>query len=309
MQVQFLDVTKTVSRKILRKLNTISDFIGFAVSKFRQAKIYFGHGTDNAWDEAFYLILSTLHLSGDIDSVRLDAKLTTVEKQTVLKTIQRRIKERIPTAYLTQETWFAGLSFYVDERVLIPRSPLAELIQKLFSPWIKPGKVKRILDIGTGSGCIAISCAYAFPNAKIDAVDVSPEALKVAAINCTKHNVANRVQLLQADLFGASKDVTYDIIISNPPYVGSAEMQELPKEYLHEPKGALLAGKNGDEIIVKILKKASKHLSEHGILVVEVGNSENVVLQKYPHLPFIWLEFERGEGEVFLLMAHQLKML
>ncbi len=288
-----------------KQLNTIRDFIRFAVSQFGQAQIYFGHGTDNAWDEAVYLILHTLHLPQNIDASVLDAVLMTSEKQAILKIINRRVKERIPAAYLTQEAWFAGLSFYVDERVLIPRSPMAELIQKRFTPWVDPKKVKRILDIGTGSGCIAISCAYAFPNATIDAVDISPRALKVAAINCAKHNCTKQVRLLQSDLFSALKNATYDIIISNPPYVGKAEMQLLPKEYRHEPSGALLAGKNGDEVIEVILKAAPKHLSSAGILVVEVGNSETVVLQKYSHLPFTWLEFEEGEAEVFLLTADQ----
>lgn len=300
---------KRIQRKTntFKELDTIRDFIRFALSQFGQAQIYFGHGTDNAWDEAVYLILHTLHLPQNIDHSMLDAKLTTSEKQAVLKIIKQRIEEHIPAAYLTQEAWFAGLSFYVDERVLIPRSPMAELIQKRFAPWIKPEKVKRILDVGTGSGCIAISCAYAFPNAKIDAVDVSVGALKVATINCEKHNVTKKVRLLKSDLFGALKNRTYDIIISNPPYVGKAEMQLLPKEYHHEPSCALLAGKDGDEIVAAILKEAPKHLTPRGILVVEVGNSEPVVLQKYPHLPFTWLEFEQGEGEVFLLTADQLK--
>jgi len=309
-----MSIKKNIQRKskssanILNELNTIRDFIRLAVSQFIQAQIYFGHGTDNAWDEAVYLVLHTLHLPQNIDQAMLDAKLTTSEKQAVLKIIGRRIKERVPAAYLTQEAWFAGLSFYVDERVLIPRSPMAELIQKQFAPWIDPEKVKRILDIGTGSGCIAISCAYAFPNATIDAVDISKAALKVAAINCAKHNRTKQIRLLQSDLFGALKNTTYDIIISNPPYVSRAEMQLLPQEYRHEPSGALLAGKNGDEIVEVILKEAPKHLSPDGILVVEVGNSEPVVLQKYPHLPFTWLEFEKGEAEVFLLTADQLRI-
>lgn len=297
-----------IKKNILKELNTIRDFIRFTVSQFGRAQIYFGHGTDNAWDEAVYLILHTLYLPQDIDHSMLDGALTTNEKQDVLKIITKRIKDRIPASYLTQESLFAGLSFYVDKRVLIPRSPMAELIQKRFSPWIEPEKVKRILDIGTGSGCIAISCAYAFPNAIIDAIDISSDALKVAKINCTKHNLTKRVRLLQSDLFNALKNETYDIIISNPPYVGRKEMKLLPAEYLHEPSCALLAGKNGDEIVEKILQEVPKYLSPDGILIVEVGNSEPVVLQKYPHLPFTWLEFENGEAEVFLLTADQLKI-
>lgn len=296
-----------IKKTVPKELNTLRDFIRFAVSKFNHAKIYFGHGTDNAWDEAVYLILHVLHLPQNVDSTMLDAKLTNSEKKAVLKIIDQRIKKRIPAAYLTHEAWFAGLPFYVDERVLIPRSPMAELIKKCFAPWIEYKNVKRILDIGTGSGCIAIACAYAFPDAKIDAIDISKDALKVAAINCAKHNVKKRVQLLKSDLFSALKNNIYDIIISNPPYVGQKEMRSLPKEYYHEPTSALHAGKTGDEVIERILKDAPKYLSPHGILVVEVGNTEPVVLQKYPHLPFTWLEFEEGEGEVFLLTADQLQ--
>ena len=293
-----------MSKKITEKLITIRDCINFAEGQFKTVSIYFGHGTDNARDEACYLVLSILCLPCDVD---LDTELTTAEQQIVIRAIQRRIQKRVPTAYLTQEAWFAGMPFYVDERVIIPRSPLAELIQNYFAPWIKPEKVKRILDIGTGSGCIAISCAYAFPQAQVDAVDTSEAALEVARINCVKHDVQHRVRLLKSDLFSTVQDETYDIIISNPPYVSCTEMQTLPQEYLHEPQCALLAGERGDEIIARIIATAAKHLTAQGILVVEVGNSESEVLQKYPTLPFIWLEFTAGEGEVFLLMASDLK--
>ena len=236
----------------------------------------------------------------------LSAALTNQEKQELIAILDRRITKRIPAAYLTKEAYFAGLSFYVDERVLIPRSPVAELIQKRFAPWLDADKVVRILDIGTGSGCIAIACAYAFENAKIDAVDISPDALAVAKINCDKHNMTDRVRLVPSDLFSALQGETYDVIISNPPYVSSADMQLLPQEYLHEPNGALLAGNEGDEIVEKILHQAPEHLTKDGILIVEVGNSQPVVLQRYPHLPFTWLDFEQGEAEVFLLNAEQL---
>ena len=284
-----------------RTLITVRDCINFAEGQFKT--VYFGHGTDNARDEACYLVLSILRLPCDVD---LDTELTAAAQQVVIRAIQRRIQERIPTAYLTQEAWFAGMPFYVDKRVIIPRSPLAELIQNSFAPWIKPEQVKRILDIGTGSGCIAISCAYAFPHAHIDAVDNSEVALEVARINCAKHDVQQRVRLLKSDLFSAVQGETYDIVVSNPPYVSCAEMQTLPQEYLHEPQCALLAGEQGNEIITRIIATAAKHLTAHGILVVEVGNS-SVVLQKHPTLPFIWLDFTAGEGEVFLLLAQHLK--
>ena len=290
----------------MASLNTIRDFIHFAVTQFNKKQTYFGHGTDNSWDEAVYLILHALRLPLDSDQTVLNKKLTACEKQAVLKIINNRIKERIPAAYLTKESWFAGLPFYVDKRVLIPRSPIAELIETSFVPWMEPKKVSKILDIGTGSGCIAIACAYAFPKAKIDAIDISQGALKVAAINCTKHKVTKKIRLLKSNLFEKLKGKTYDIIIGNPPYVGCAEMKTLPKEYYHEPKMALLAGIGGDEIVVKIIENAVKYLSPRGILVVEVGNSAPMILQKYPHLPFVWLEFERGEAEVFLITREQL---
>lgn len=288
------------------KLETLADFVNFAVRQFSHNKIYFGHGTDNAWDEAVYLILHALCLPVDIEQVVLKKKLTACEKKAVLKIIASRIKKRVPAPYLTAEAWFAGLPFYIDKRALIPRSPLAELIAKHFLPWVNPRKILRILDIGTGSGCIAISCSYAFPRAKIDAIDVSAAALKIAAINCSRHKVTKKVRLLKSDLFAKLKGQTYDIIISNPPYVGKEEMRLLPPEYYHEPKLALLAGCGGDEIIKRIIKDAANYLSPQGILVVEVGNSAPLIMQKYPQVPFVWLEFAHGEGEVFLLTREQL---
>jgi len=285
-------------------MNTIENLIHFAVTQFKQNKLYFGHGADNALDEAVYLVLSALHLPPDSDQKILARKLTDEEKKKVTDLIDDRIKKRTPVPYLTNEAWFCGLPFYVDERVLIPRSPIAELIEARFSPWVDPEKVTRILDVGTGSGCIAISLAYAFPDAKIDAIDLSDDALDVAKINCEKHQVTNRVRLLKSDLFAGLTDEAYDIIVANPPYVGSQEMEELPKEYYHEPGEALLAGKNGDEIVARIIKNAAKHLSPKGVLVVEVGNSAPLIVEKYKDLPFVWLEFEHGEGEVFLLQKY-----
>lgn len=281
-------------------IDTVGDLIHFAAAEFKGNKLYFGHGTDNSWDEAVYLVMSLLHLPAIVSELVLQRKLAPDEKKAALKLIDER-KKRVPTAYLTHEAWFAGLPFYVDERVLIPRSPLAESIIQRFTPWVDPKKVLRILDIGTGSGCIAIACAKAFPRAKIDAVDVSLAALEVAQINCVRHRVTKRVRLLASDLFSGVSGETYDIIISNPPYVGRMEMQSLPQEYYYEPKTALFAGKNGDEIIARILQDAANYLSPTGILVVEVGNSASLVMQKYQHLPLVWLEFEYGEGEVFLL--------
>jgi ribosomal protein L3 glutamine methyltransferase len=295
----------------IEKLNTIRDFINFAVKQFKKSRIYFGHGTDNALDEAIYLILHVLELHQNtmqyINNAILNTVLTAKQKNAVLKIIRRRVEERIPAPYLTHEAWFCGLPFYVDKRVLIPRSPLAELIQNYFAPWINSKKIKRILDIGTGSGCIAIACAHAFPKIPVDAVDISSGALKVAAINCASYKLTKQVHLIKSNLFAALKNKKYDIIISNPPYVSKNEMEILPKEYAHEPNIALLAAKNGIEIITRILQEAAKYLAPKGILIVEAGNSAPIIIEKYPHLPFTWLEFEHGESEVFLLTKEQLK--
>ncbi|MDR1012384.1 MAG: 50S ribosomal protein L3 N(5)-glutamine methyltransferase [Coxiellaceae bacterium] len=293
---------------MLTSLNTIGDFINFAFTEFKRKKICFGHGTTNAWDEAIYLVLSLLHLSCNSNAKTFNKRLKVDEKQIVFAGIKSRIEKRIPTAYLVKEAWFLGRSFYVDNRVLIPRSPVAELIARRFAPWIKTEKILRILDIGTGSGCIAISLAYTFPNAIVDAIDISFDALEVAAINCVRHKMTNRVRFLQSDLFEKLQGEKYNIIISNPPYVSRKEMRKLPQEYVYEPEIALFGGKDGCDLIIKIIENASKYLASEGILVVEVGNSANNVIKKYKYLPFIWLEFERGDSEVFLLIKEQIQL-
>jgi len=288
------------------ELKTIRDFIRIAITRFNTANLYYGHGTDNAWDEAIALVLHTLHLPHDIDPRLLDARLTLDEREKIGTLIDTRVEKKIPVPYLTHEAWFSGLSYYVDERVLIPRSPIAELIENHFQPWIDPDGVHRILDLCTGSGCIAIACAKTFPDAEVDASDISKDALAVAKINVLRHAVEDQVYLHESNLFSNLPPKKYDVIVSNPPYVSAQEMSELPKEFQHEPELALAAGTQGLDIALHILREASAYLAPHGIVIIEVGNSEYALAEQFPDVPFTWLEFERGGGGVFLLTAEQL---
>jgi ribosomal protein L3 glutamine methyltransferase len=292
--------------EVNHELSTLRDYIRFAFSQFNAAKLYYGHGTDNAWDEAFYLILTALHLPPDTSSTMLDAKLTMVERRNLSELIFRRIDERIPAAYLTKKSWFAGYPFYVDQRVIIPRSPLAELIEHSFSPWFTLKEPCEILDLCTGSGCIAIACALAFPDSHVDAVDISADALEVAAINIRDYHLAQQVQLIQSDLF-ENLNKKYDLILSNPPYVSEQTYASLPKEYKYEPEIALKTREEGLEIVKRILKHALKHLRPKGVLIVEVGNAEQSLIKQFPTVPFLWPDFERGGEGVFLLTYEQLK--
>jgi ribosomal protein L3 glutamine methyltransferase len=295
-----------IQQEIGEEMVTIRDCIRWAVSHFEAEELYYGHGTDNSWDEAVALILHALHFSPTVDSHILDARLTRRERLEIAELLKRRIQDRIPLAYLTHEAWFGLLKLYVDERVLIPRSPLAETIENQFSPWINPDRVTRILDLCTGSGCIAFACAFAFPEASVDAVDISAAALEVAEINRQNLQQTEAVRLIESDLFSHLAGERYDIIISNPPYVDAADMAALPAEYKHEPALGLAAGEDGLVIVKSILKQASHYLTPHGILIVEVGNSEEALIDAYPDVPFTWLEFERGGGGVFMLTAKQL---
>ena len=267
--------------------------------------MFFGHGTDNAEDEAAALVWYAFDLPYPATPKIYARRIGSRAQARIEALVRRRVDERIPAVYLTGQTWFAGLPFHVDRRVLIPRSPIAELIERRFSPWVDPAGVRRILDIGTGSGCIAIACAKTFPKSRVDAVDISSEALAAAARNVRRHRVGRRVRLLKSSYFSALEGQTYDIIVSNPPYVGTRELDALPPEYAHEPRMALAAGRRGLDSVRSILSGAGRHLARGGILVVEVGNSEGAVKRAFPGLPFTWLEFERGGGGVFLLNADQ----
>ena len=286
---------------------SVRELIERSARRLRRARVFFGHGTDNARDDAATLVLHALGLPNDGNNAVYSRRVSAAGRTRAQALLTRRIRERIPAVYLTGITWFAGLPMHVDERVLIPRSPLAELIERQFVPWVDPRQVTRILDVGTGSGCIAVACAKSFPRARVDAVDISPQALEVAEINVRRHRLSRRVQLVRSDHFSAIGARTYDIIVANPPYVGEREMRGLPPEYRHEPRMALAAGRQGMDCVRVILGEAGRHLSPRGILVVEVGNTETAVRRAYRDLPFTWLDFQRGGGGVFLLTAQQLR--
>jgi ribosomal protein L3 glutamine methyltransferase len=278
-----------------------------AVRRLRRAKVFYGHGTDNARDEAFALVFHVMKLPHDAPPGALKRAASRAQVARFEDLLARRIDERLPLPYLTHESWFAGLPFYVDERVLIPRSPIAELIERRFAPWVEPGRVRSVLDMGTGSGCIALACAKAFPRARVDATDIDAGALEVAAINRRRLRLTRRVRLLASDHFQELSDDSYDIIVSNPPYVGEREMRGLPREYRHEPRHALASGREGLDSVAIILRSAAHHLRPLGLLVVEVGNTERALMRAFPRVPFTWLDFERGGGGVFLLTREQLE--
>nr|WP_298721575.1 50S ribosomal protein L3 N(5)-glutamine methyltransferase [uncultured Steroidobacter sp.] len=285
---------------------TVAQLISFAAERFAHAELWFGHGTDNAVDEAAELVFFAAGLRHDEADEVYGQTLKAAQRTKALGLIERRIRERVPAAYLTHRMWFAGHEFYVDDRVLVPRSPIAELIEAQFRPWIDPARVRRILDIGTGSGCIAIASALAFPKAKVDAADLSPDALAVTRKNIERHGVQQRVRAVRSDVFDSLQDESYDVIVSNPPYVGDDELASLPEEYRREPVMGLHGGSDGLDIVHRIIDQAAAHLRPQGILIVEVGNSEDALVAARPRMPFTWLEFERGGGGVFLLTREEL---
>lgn len=288
-------------------LITVRDWLRFAVSRSNEAKLFFGHGSDNAFDEAAYLILHTLHLPLDRLEPFLDASLTHGESEEVQAVIERRVRERIPAAYLTNEAWLGAHRFYVDERVIVPRSFIAELLNEQLAPWVEnPDDVGHALDLCTGSGCLAILAALAFPNADVDAVDLSKDALDVAAKNVADYGLADRVELIESDLFAALDGRSYDVILSNPPYVNAESVAALPPEYQAEPALALGSGEDGLDATRQILAHAKQHLNPGGLLVVEIGHNRDALEAAYPALPFTWLDTESGDQFVFMLRREDL---
>jgi len=285
---------------------TVAAVLERSTRRLARARLHYGHGTASAGDDAAALLWHVMGLPLPAPPSVYRRRVPALALRALEQLLRRRIRERMPVVYLTRRCWFAGLPMYVDQRVLIPRSPIAELIERRFSPWIEPARVRRILDLGTGSGCIAIACARAFGRARVDAADVSEAALAVARINIRRHRLSKRVRALQSDHFAGLAGASYDIIVSNPPYVARRLLGGLPAEYRHEPRLALAAGADGLDSVRIILREAAAHLKPGGILIVEVGDSERALRRAYPRLPFTWLAFERGGGGVFLIGREQL---
>jgi len=294
-----------MAASVTGELTTLRDWVRWGASRFNAAALTFGHGSDNALDEALALVLHAVSLDHDLPEDYLDCRLTGAEREAIEGLFRRRIEERVPAAYLIGRANFAGLEFEVNEQVLVPRSPIAELIEEGFAPWLDADRVRSVLDLCCGSGCIGIACAYAFGEALVDLADISEPALEVAARNIDRHGLDDRVRAVRSDLFEALAGERYDLVVSNPPYVSLDELASLPDEYHHEPPLALEAGEDGMDVVARILANAGDYLSPGGVIVVEVGASAGLLLARYPSVPFLWLDFERGGDGVFLLTAEQ----
>ena len=302
------DLIETIAQdQVHNDLHSIKDYLRWAYSCFNRADVFYGHGQDNGWDEALQLVLSALHLPLDVPDDLFDGRLALSEKQAIIHLIKERLGRRVPVAYLTNSAWFCGLEFYVDERVLIPRSPIGELIQQGFGGLLK-NSPKRILDMCTGSGCIAIACAEQFPEAEVDAVDLSFEALDVAEFNIERHQLTHRVFPIRSDLFTQLPQDQYDLIVTNPPYVDLDDIEDMPEEFRHEPMLALEAGEDGLVLVKRILAQAGEYLTKNGVLICEVGNSMVHLIEQYPTVPFKWIEFKQGGDGVFALTKPQLDL-
>lgn len=296
-------------KQSVETLSTPRDLVLWAETQFNDANLFYGHGTDNALDEAVLLVFHAFCFPFNVSDEKLDTPASATDRSTALELIRKRIETRKPASYLINKAWFLGKEYYVDERVLVPRSPIAELISDQFSPWVVASEVKNILDLCTGSGCIALGCAEYFPDAHVVGSDISKDALEVAEINKQQHEVGSRVEFVESDVFNIMPQKQFDIIVSNPPYVDALDMASLPDEFKHEPSLGLEAGPDGLEIVHRILQQAGKFMADKGILVVEVGNSQEALVEAYPKVAFTWLEFEYGGDGVFLLTAAQVKEL
>jgi ribosomal protein L3 glutamine methyltransferase len=294
---------------LVKSLRTIADYIRYCFSSMNKEAAFCGHGFDNAWDESVGLVLQVLDLPWDFDREMWSCRVSKEERALLASAIERRVNERVPTAYITSKAFFCGLPFYVDDRVLVPRSPISELIERGFAPWLIEAP-RRVMDLCTGSACIGIACAYAFPESQIDCLDISSDAIAVACTNVEKHAVGDQVTLYQSDVFDALPQEwygTYDLIVSNPPYVDQQDIDSMPVEYHKEPMLGLASGEDGLDITRRILRQAAKWLSSTGVLIVEVGNSWEALEEAYPDVSFTWLEFERGGHGVFMLAAAELQ--
>lgn len=296
----------TSTSRDLSALTTVRDLVRWGASRFTEAGLAFGHGTDNALDEAFHLVLHALHLPADVPAIYLEAHVTISEREEVVALLERRFVDRVPAAYLIGRILFCGLEFKVSPDVLIPRSPIGEMIEARFSPWIDEPP-QRVLDLCTGSGCIGIACAWTFPEAQVDISDVDAAALKVARSNIAQHGCEDQVTPIQSDLFNGLKGAVYDLIVTNPPYVPAEEWRALPDEYHHEPRLALEAGDDGMDLVERILREAPEHLAPGGLLVCEIGGSQEEFDARFPGIPVIWPEFSRGGDGVFLISREALK--
>jgi ribosomal protein L3 glutamine methyltransferase len=292
---------------MLQPLTSLRDFIRWGSSEFRRHQLSFGHGFVSAFDEARYLTLHALSLPFDWPEEYFDAVLTRPEREQVIEVLQLRVDSRRPAAYITNQSWFCGLEFYVDERVLVPRSPIAELINNGFEPWIDSSRVQRILDLCTGSACIAIAAQYALPEAEVCASDISADALEVAAINCERHALGDHITRYQSDLFDAIPQQQFDVIVSNPPYVDAEDMAGLAKEFTYEPEIGLAAGSDGLALVDRMLIQAADYMSEHAVIFIEVGNSQAAMMEKYAFIPMTWIEFELGGSGVCCIRAQDLQ--
>lgn len=287
-------------------LHTIRDFLRWSMSAFIESDLFYGHGTDNAWDEGVHLVLQAVHLPLDVDERVLDSRLAQYEKERIVEWVKRRINDRVPLPYLTHKAWFAEMEFYVDERVIVPRSPFGELIRNHYAPWVNPAQIEKVLDLCTGSGCIGIATAHVFEHAEVMLVDISADAIEVAKKNIAMHHVADRVKIVKSDLFNALKGQKFDLIVSNPPYVDDHDIQTMPTEFRREPMLALEAGDDGLDLVNRILLEAQDYLTENGVLIVEVGNSQYALRDACANVPFTWLSFDDGGDGVFLLTREEL---